>query len=294
MLLAMLNKAYPPRTAMAIVLISSSIWGLLWIPLRYVEEYGLMGIWANSYFALVAIPLLYYLSRRHLGKREHWPAYLGAGTFIGLGFMCYTLGLVVGSVTKTTLLFYLLPVWASILGLLFLGEKPKPVLWFSNAIGLIGCALILGLTGTEFSFDRTDILGFLSGIFWAIGSVLVSRNPDADYTAVNFVVYLTAALVGIVGGLVMGAPLPDPSSVLAASPIVILVSMGIFVPAMLFIVRVQQYISPSIVGILMLSEVLFAVLSATLILDETLTGVQWIGAGLIILTAIIVTRTENA
>ena len=293
MLLTLLNKTYKPRVAMAIVMVSSSVWGLLWIPLRHVEEQGLSGIWSITYFALVSIPLLFALSRQHLLKRQFWPAYLSAGIFIGLGFMCYTLGLVVGSVTKTTLLFYLLPVWASILGIFFLGEKAKPILWFSNAIGLAGCGLILGLTGSEISFERTDILGFLSGIFWAIGSVLISRNPDADYTAVNFVVYVTAVLIGILGALFIGNPLPDAQAFLAASPVAIVVSMGIFVPAMLFIVRVQQYISPSIVGILMLSEVLFAVLSADILLGESLDVIQWIGAGMIVLAAVIVTRSQS-
>ena len=293
MLLTLLNKTYPTRTAMAVVLVSSSIWGLLWIPLRYVEQQGLTGIWSISYFSLVALPLLIVLSRQHLLKQEYWSAYLSAGVFIGLGFMCYTLGLVVGSVTKTTLLFYLLPVWASILGILFLGEKARPILWFSNLIGLAGCALILGLSGDELAFDRTDTLGFLSGIFWAIGSVIVSRNPDADFTAVNFVVYITAALVGLAGAAIIGTPLPDLSSFIAASPVAFIVSMGIFVPAMLFIVRVQQYISPSIVGILMLSEVLFAVLSADLLLGESMGFIQWIGAGMIILAAIIVTRSAK-
>lgn len=293
MLLTALNKTYPKRTAMLMVLISSSVWGLLWIPLRYIESFGLTGIWSNTYFAIVSIPLLYGLSKSHLTDRSFWPIYGSAGLFIGLGFICYTLGLIVGSVTKTTLLFYLLPIWASILGMFFLGEKLKPILWLCNLTGLLGCALILGVNHHEMQFDRTDILGFLSGIFWAIGSVIVSRNPEADYKAINFVVYCTVGIIGVSGALIMATPVPDVMDFVSATPIALIVSMGIFVPAMLFIIRVQQYISPSIVGILMLSEVLFAVLSAEILLGERLSAIQWLGGMMIIIAAVVVTRSQG-
>ncbi len=293
MILTLLNKTLPQRTAMMVVLISSSIWGLLWIPLRYIEDQGLTGIWANTFFAAVGIPVLFYLSRQHLMKRAHWKAYLGAGTFIGLGFMFYTLGLIIGSVIKTTLLFYLLPVWASILGMIFLGERAKPILWASNVIGLVGCGLILGITEHNITFAAVDILGFLSGIFWAVGSIIISRNPDSDYTAVNFVVYIIAVLIGICGAMIMGTPLPASSAFIDAAIVAIIVSGLVFVPAMLFIVRVQQYVSPSIVGILMLSEVLFAVLSANIMLGEQLNMIQWVGAAMIVAAAVIVTQSER-
>ena len=291
MIITLLNKTLPKKTAMMVVLISSSIWGLLWIPLRHIEDQGLEGIWANTYFAVVAIPFLFYLSRPYLANRQQWLVFIGAGTFIGLGFIFYTLGLIVGSVTKTTLLFYLLPIWASILGYLFLGEKANPVLWASNAIGLIGCALILGVTDNDVSFEMVDLLGLLSGICWAIGSVIVSRNPDANYTAVNFVVYIMVGIIGVSGAMIMDIPVPNISSVIAATPVAVIVSALIFAPAMLFIVRVQQYLSPSIVGILMLSEVLFAVLSADWMLGESMNMIQWLGAVMIVAAAVIVTRT---
>lgn len=293
MITTILNKTLPQKTAMMVVLVSSSIWGLLWIPLRHIEDQGLEGIWANTYFAAVAIPFLYFISRPHLNNRHHWPVFLGAGIFIGLGFVFYTLGLIVGSVTKTTLLFYLLPIWASILGIMFLGERIKPILWASNAIGLIGCGLILGITDQTVHFEMVDLLGLLSGICWAIGSVIVSRNPDAHYTAVNFVVYIMVVIIGVTGAAIMHTPIPTLPSVIAATPVAVIVSAFVFVPAMLFIVRVQQYVSPSIVGILMLSEVFFAVISADWMLGETMDAIQWIGAILIVSAAVIVTRTQR-
>ena len=48
-------------------------------------------------------------------------------------------------------------------------------------------------------------------------------------------------------------------------------------PTVLIIFRVSQYVSPGLVGVLMLSEVVFAVVSAWWLLGEVLTIWQWVG-----------------
>jgi len=50
----------------------------------------------------------------------------------------------------------------------------------------------------------------------------------------------------------------------------------------------MQYVSPGLVGILMLSEVLVAAVSAALWLGETLSSTQWIGVGAILTTGVFV------
>jgi len=290
----LLDKQMEKKTAMISVFLCTSVWGLLWIPLRMIESFGLQSLWANTFFILMPIPLLMAVSGRTLIQdRAHYGLYFWAGLTVGLGFMFYTLGLLVGSVTKTTLLFYLTPLWSSILGILFLGERGRPVLWLAHGLGLLGLALIMNLNVFDLQLDPTDIWGFLSGIFWSIGSVLVRRYPKANYLALNLSHYSFAVLVGLIGVLIMGLPVPDVSSMAKALPVGIIASCLIFLPAMLLIFRVTQYISPAVVGILMLSEVFCAVISASIFLGETMVWFQWIGAGFIIITAVIVTLTEG-
>jgi drug/metabolite transporter (DMT)-like permease len=50
----------------------------------------------------------------------------------------------------------------------------------------------------------------------------------------------------------------------------------------------MQYVSPGLVGILMLSEVLVAAVSAAFWLGETLSSTQWIGFGAILTTGVFI------
>jgi drug/metabolite transporter (DMT)-like permease len=293
-MIGILQKEMSKRTAMLAVFITSSVWGVLWIPLRYIEGFGLSSLWANTYFIAIPLPILLYFSGRTLwrDRTHHW-VYLTAGLTIGLGFMFYSLGLIVGSVTKTTLLFYLTPVWSSILGIIFLGERSRPRLWFAHLLGLTGLALIMNLNHTGLDLAIEDIFGFLAGVFWSIGSVIIRRHPKADYLALNLSNYSFAVLIGLVGVLILGLPTPSLYAMAQALPVGFIASCLIFLPAMMLFFRVTQYVSPAVIGILMLSEVFFAALTASLFLGETLAALQWLGAAFIIMTAIIVTTSDD-
>ncbi|MGU9962009.1 MAG: DMT family transporter, partial [Candidatus Puniceispirillales bacterium WSBS_2018_MAG_OTU23] len=289
-MLILLDRIMPKRTAMFWVLVSSSIYGLLWLPLRMIEEYGLHGIWAGMFFTFVPIPLMiWFFGRSLMADRKNWHVYFWAGAAIGTGLMLYTLGLILGSVTKTTVLFYLTPVWSSLLGMMFLGEKPRPILLLGNILGLTGCVLIMDINLASFEINHVDLLGLGSGISWSIGSVIINRYPDANYKSITLVQYIAATVVAFVGIYLADLPLPPLSDFAAALPLTAFVSICIILPSLMLIFRITQYISPSIVGILMLSEVFMAVVSASIILNEYMAATQWLGAGMIILTAIIIT-----
>jgi len=293
-MIGFLNKEMSKRSAMLAVFITSSVWGVLWIPLRYIEQIGLTSLWANTFFIAIPLPILVYFNARTLlrDKPHHW-VYLSAGLMVGLGYMFYSLGLIVGSVTKTTLLFYLTPVWSSILGMIFLGERSRPRLWFAHLLGMTGLALIMNLNQTGLDLELQDVFGFLAGIFWSIGSVIIRRNPKANYLALNLSNYSFAVIIGFIGALILGLPIPSFDAMAQALPVGFIASCVIFLPAMVFFFRIAQYVSPAVVGILMLSEVFFAALTASIFLGETLAALQWLGAALIIMTALIVTTSDD-
>ncbi len=62
----------------------------------------------------------------------------------------------------------------------------------------------------------------------------------------------------------------------------------VFLPSVLLIFRIMQYVSPGLVGILMLSEALVAAVSAAFWLGETLSSTQWIGVGAILTTGVFI------
>ena len=74
-------------------------------------------------------------------QRAFWSVYLMSGMCIGMGYTLYAVGLLVGSVSKTTVLFYLTPIWSTLLGMVFLGESPGIRRWGAIAMATSAVAL---------------------------------------------------------------------------------------------------------------------------------------------------------
>ena len=83
------------------------------------------------------------------------------------------------------------------------------------------------------------------------------------------------------------------TSFFSAFPYAAIFSIFIYLPAFLIILRVQQYLSPGLVGVLMLSEILLALISAKILLGEPITNLQWLGAVCIILTGLLISIVEG-
>ena len=68
----------------------------------------------------------------------------------------------------------------------------------------------------------------------------------------------------------MGGDFLETHRLIAVLPVAFLASTVVFLPPALLIFRIMQYVSPGLVSILMLSEVLVAALSSSLLLQEGL------------------------
>ncbi len=106
--------------------------------------------------------------------------------------------------------------------------------------------------------------------------------------------YFVGGLLAGGAALFMGDAIPALNHVAAALPVAFLASAVVFLPSVLLIFRIMQYLSPGLVGILMLSEVLVAALSSWLFLHETLTPWQWGGVVVILGTGVFVGLTETS
>ena len=286
MLAALFFAQLPLRYALLVVFLATSIWGVLWIPLRWLDAIGIHGLWASfTFVAVPVLPLCYFGWHRIVARLHLWRVYLLVGGLIGAGFCLYCTGLIVGSVSRTVLLFYLTPIWASILGILFLRERASIGRWLTNALGVVGCGLVLGISGAHLTLAAHDALGFFSGVVWALGMVLMRRFPDADALGLVLSQYMMGTLLILAALAVIGTPAPTWEA-WQQGWLIAAITAAVFLPSMMLISRISQYVSPGLVGLLMLSEVLLAMLSAMLLLGERLTGAQWVGAGCILLTAL--------
>ena len=146
----------------------------------------------------------------------------------------------------------------------------------------------------SFDYDKAGLLGLAAGMAWALGSEFIRRFPNADFLHIAFMQYSVGGLLAGTAAFVMGDVFPETHRLIAVLPVAFLASTVVFLPPVLLVFRIMQYVSPGLVGILMLSEVLAAALSSWLLLQEALTLSQWAGMLAILGTGAIVGLTEKA
>ena len=293
-MLQILSRQHSQRTASIMVFAASSMWGLLWVPMRLTESMGVAPLWVQFWFTTMpALFLAGLYAPSLLRQRAFWPVYLISGMCIGMGYTLYAVGLLVGSVSKTTVLFYLTPIWSTLLGMVFLGENPGIRRWAAIAMATLGCCLVMRINPIEMQLEKVDLLGLLSGVFWGMGTVALRKFPEADYKNATMAQYVCGTLITGAAILVLGTHTPELAATGKAALMGAVFGILVFMSTFMLIIRIMQYMSPGRVGILMLSEALVAVISAMLFLGELLSFAQWIGVLVILSAGVIVALTDD-
>ena len=293
-MLQILSRQHSQRTASIMVFAASSMWGLLWVPMRLTESMGVAPLWVQFWFTTMpALFLAGLYAPSLLRQRAFWPVYLISGMCIGMGYTLYAVGLLVGSVSKTTVLFYLTPIWSTLLGMVFLGENPGIRRWAAIAMATLGCCLVMRINPIEMQLEKVDLLGLLSGVFWGMGTVALRKFPEADYKNATMAQYVCGTLITGAAILVLGTDTPELAATGKAALMGAVFGILVFMSTFMLIIRIMQYMSPGRVGILMLSEALVAVISAMLFLGELLSVAQWIGVLVILSAGVIVALTDD-
>lgn len=273
-----------PQLASAIVFFSAAIWGIYWLPLHHLETLGITGTTSVALLSLPAIlPLLFITGWQWKAHQGHMKKALLIGLLTGTGIALYSSGVIYSSVVRATLLFYLTPAWATLIEIFWMKEKVSPARWIAIAGGFAGMVLLL--SGHDSApLNTGDILAFLSGIFWAAGTALIKRYDHIPLPGILLGQFTFTVIISLlVGYFSLPWILPTVQQIYSALPVSFLVSIGLLLPSLLAICWAQKFIAPGRVSLLMMSEVLVAVLSASMLLpDEMMNLTEGLGAILII------------
>lgn len=275
-----------------IIVVSSCAWGLYWLPLRSIEQSGIVGSWSivlvNACPLIILVPLIFF----NLDKFKKYPQpILFAGIMIGAAFTFYANGLVQTSVIRATLLFYLSPIWSTIIGIIWLNERLTIARVISIIVALIGLILLL----YDFRNQETAMLNFgdfssiLSGLFWALGASILKKWSKLPIIPLTAIVYFsTTSLSILLAIIVYKAPIPSLALIGQNFSTAFIWSVIVLLPSFCIIFRISQILFPGRVGILMMSEVAVAVISAKILLpEEQMVILQWIGASAILLAGVV-------
>ncbi len=199
------------------MLAGSTLWGLFWLPLRWLEQAGVGGLWTLTFLYIGATGTLSVLARRHwhLLPAAPWRL-LGIGLSAAVSGITFGLGMIEGEVARVLILFYLSPVWAVLLGRVLLAELILPVTVPALVLALAGAGLMLlsdapeAVEGLVPAFSPADLLGLVAGLAFALTNVQLRAGRGLPGALRNLA---TCALVPPLAGaaaLVLGTPLAAP------------------------------------------------------------------------------------
>jgi drug/metabolite transporter (DMT)-like permease len=259
--------ARQPGLAAIGLVIGGALWGLMWVPIRAMESAGLPGAWPGFALYIIAVtlmlPVLVAVKARPLA---HLAVLLPCGVLTGTAFSLYSSSLVLTDVVRAVLLFYLSPVWSTLLGIAFLGERLSPARLTALLLGLGGLLVMMGGAALVHGPNLGDALALLSGVSWALGSFFLYRAGTVAVTEQVFSFVFGALVVTGVTLLIGGEGLAgsfDTSALRGALPWA-LVSGLIVVPMLFLTIWPATILTPARVGLLLMSDIIVGVITAAI------------------------------
>lgn len=268
------------------LLLAATLWGALWFPLRQLNEAGLDGVWtsliAYSTVMLLALPVFW----RHRKECANQFVYLLCiGLASGWCNLAFILAMLDGTVVRVILLFYLSPLWAILLGRLILGEKMSRTAMMILSVAMIGALMMLWSPELGFPWPQStsDWLAISSGLAFAFSNVMIRMRPEVSIT--NKVIASWWAAIGLclVWLVFHTSPLPD----VALGTIGGAMALGVIALG-LATIAVQYGVSQMPVhrsAVILLFELIVGAVTASLLTDEVVRPVEWLGGAMILASA---------
>lgn len=273
--------------------VNAFTWGVSWWPFRQLQALGLHPLWATVIIytlSVVAITLWRPVAWKQLLKAPTlWLLVLAAGTTNAT----FNWAVTIGDVVRVVLLFYLMPLWAVLLARVLLHEPFTRGALLRVALALAGAAIVLWPEqgGLPVPATLAEWLGVLGGFSFALNNVMLRREAHQPEAARALAMFGGGAAVAGVLALVMSAqgtvPLPPPA---APGWLLGAMAMGaLFLVGNLALQYGAARLPANVTAVVMITEVLFASLSAVALGAGVLTPQVLLGGALIVAASLLAT-----
>ncbi len=273
------------------LLFSATLWGLVWYPLRLLEEQGLAGVWSAmiSYGAILGV-FSWVLLRDRQSLAENIVPLILMGLSAGWCNVAFIMAVLDGHVVRVLLLFYLSPFWAVCLGWFMLGERLDGKSMLVFAVAVTGAVIMLWneAVGVPWPRDEADWLAVSSGFAFALSNVYVRRTQNVSVLLKSTASWLGMVVVasGWIAISQLGFPDTGGGVVFAA---VVLGLCGFLVMTLSVLYGVSRMpVHRS--AVILLFELVIGAVSALLLTDEVVLLREWIGGAMIVSAAYLAAR----
>ncbi len=273
------------------LLTGATLWGVIWYPMRLLQSAGLNGIWLT--LVLYVSALAFSLPRTASSWREFAknPALLSllmlAGGWTNVAFIEAVLH---GNILRILLLFYLSPLWATLMGWIWLRERVSRYAMASLLLAMSGALLMLWdpRAAAFWPQDTADWLAISSGFAFALANVIVRKLDSVSIIAKSVSIWVGVILVAAVMIAALRLPVPHTGAGVFAGA----AALGLF-GILLMTLMVQYGVTHMPVyqsAVIMLFELVAGALSQHLLTTEHVSARDWAGGVLIVAGAYLSAR----
>lgn len=271
----------------AALLYAATFWGLVWYPVRELEELGVAGLWQTLVAygaALITLALLRPISLSPLhghARDAFWLALASGWTNVA-----FLLAVLDGEVVRVLILFYLSPLWAVLLGRWLLHEAIRPHTGLMLALGLIGAAIMLWQPqALDRPANAADWLALSSGFAFALTNVMTRRMRVVSDRIKTQLAWVGVVAISMLWLMVVPTPLPEAAP-MAWLGTVLLGVLGFFFSTLAVVYAVSRMpVQRS--SVIMLFEILVGAVSAWWIAAEAMQWREWFGGAMIVAAGLI-------
>ncbi len=283
------------------LVINAFVWGTSWWPFRQFEARGLHPLCATVLIYAAAVLVILALRPRALAQLLRAPVLWVLVIASGTTNAAFNWAVTIGDVLRVVLLFYLMPLWTVLLARVLLHEPLTRNAAARVALALAGAAIVLwpagrsGWDALPLPRSLPDWLAVLGGMAFALNNVMLRREAKRPEEARALAMFIGGMLVA--GVLALGlsgaglvAPPPAPAAPWLAG---IAVMAALFLFANLALQYGAARLPANVTSVVMLTEIVFASVSALALGGGTLDA-QLVAGGTLILAAALLSTLSGA
>ncbi|WP_412469864.1 MULTISPECIES: DMT family transporter [unclassified Halobacteriovorax] len=284
--------------------IACAIWGLGFAGTRFtLTDYS--PVWSNSlryiFAGSFAFVILFFRNdfKKLAGNKKEVMGGLICSALLMMALQLQTVGIAMTTMAKAGFFTVFYAIITPIISVLFLGQRVRKTFWLLLSTSMLG---IMMMNGMDFSnFNMGDIFVIASAVFFSLHIIATDRYAnDVEAVRFNFLQCIFMGLMGLVFALIYEGPtslsvLYTNSPFNFPSPLWGFLILSIFSSLIAFSLQItaQRSIPAHIVGLVFLSESIFAALFGYILFGETLDPTAIAGSVVIVISVALVPKFTN-
>lgn len=199
-----------PRRALILLIVLTLVWGTNW-PL-FTLAVREVSVWTFRAVAVLVSGLVLLAVARVRGQslvipRRHWTTVMLATIFyLVIWNIASTYSAILIPSGQSAVLGYTMPLWSALISWLVLGQRLSGRLLLAIVLGGVGVTLLMVPSFASYADAPMGLaLGLLSGLAWAVGTLILKRQPvDVPATVLTGWQLLLTAVPVTIGAAILG------------------------------------------------------------------------------------------